>query len=346
MSLCVPTRNRAASLRETLKELRGQDYPALEIVISDNCSDDDTEQVCRELARQDPRIRYVRHEQNIGLHGNHNFCLDAARGEFICVCHDHDTRHSSIVSEYVAFLTRHPTVGMVCSDWDLINDAGEQLGVREYRGVSVSPGLEYIGRTIRSGRTSIGIPGAMVRASALGSARFVLEAPIGFGDFPLWFRVAETWDVGHIEKILWSWRQNAESHSARPIESVARDYDVNISGYCDDHLTRFPEHQALVSGWRRSIRRYLFWALAYEVGLHFRRGGASTAQRSLFEIMNYRLTPEQFESAVSQMRHYRTSAAEYLVYTVVISLVRLRLTWPLGWLTRHQAKVRTVLGLD
>jgi glycosyltransferase involved in cell wall biosynthesis len=348
VSICVPTRNRAASLRESLKSICGQDYAPLEILISDNGSDDDTERVCRELMAQDPRVRYVRHERNIGLHGNHNFCFDAARGEFICVWHDHDTRDLGIVKAYVAFFAQHPGVGVVSSDWDLIDDDGHRIGVRDHRVKAVTPGLEYIDRTIRSGRTSIGIPGAMVRRQALGDARFEPEAPIGFGDFPLWFRVAETWDVGHINTRLWSWRQNSVSHSARPIQSIAHDYDVNLNWYCDEHLRRWPDHAAMVERWRANIRHYLFWALAYEVALHF-RGAAPAARaggdRSLFEIMDYRLSPQQFGAALAQMKSFRTSASEHLAYAAITTLIRLRLTWPVAWVTRHQAALRAVLGL-
>jgi glycosyltransferase involved in cell wall biosynthesis len=299
--------------------------------------------------RHDDRIRYVRHSRNIGLHANHNFCFDEAHGEFICICHDHDTRDLRIVSEYVSFFEQHPQVGVVCSDWDLIDDAGKRLGVRDHKVKTVTPGLEYIEQTIRSGRTSIGIPGAMVRASALGGSRFVPDAPIGFGDFPLWFRVAETWDVGHINKRLWSWRQNAESHSARTIESISHDYDQNLTAYCDEHLQRWPEHEPLVRRWRTSIRRYLFWALAYEVALHFRKSATDRAADkapSLFEIMDYHLSPEQFQSVLSQMKAYRTGPLESVAYGGIMTLIRLRLTWPVAWVSRHQAALRTVLGLE
>ena len=345
----MPTRNRAASLRDSLKSISGQDYPAIEILVSDNASEDGTEQVCRELIRQDARIRYVRHERNLGLHGNHNFCLDESRGEFICIFHDHDTRDLRIVSEYVAFLGQHPAVGVVCSDWDLIDDDGRQIGVRDHKVSAVTRGLDYIEHTIRSGRTSIGIPGAMVRRAALGEARFEPDAPIGFGDFPLWCRVAERWDVGHIARRLWSWRQNSESHSARAIEVVAHDYHANLGWYCDEHLKRWPAHAALVARWRANIRHYLFWALAYEVALHFRGRTAAAAvdgNRSVFEIMDYRLTPEQFRSVLAQMRAYRTSAAEHLAYAGLRTLIALRLTWTVAWMSRHQAAIRTVLGLE
>lgn len=331
-----------------MQSLSGQDYPSLEIVVSDNCSTDNTEEVVREAARDDSRIRYVRHSHNIGLHANHNVCFDAASGTYICVWHDHDARERTIVSEYVAFFERHPTVGVVCSDWNLINDAGEEIGVRDHDVAAVTSGMAYIEQTMRSGRTSIGIPGAMVRAAALGDARFVVDAPIGFGDFPLWFRVAETWDVGHINRRLWSWRQNSESHSARTIESIARDYDENLTRYCDDHLQRRPDHAAVVTRWRASIRHYLFWALAYEVALHCRHRTGTPARgdrRSLFEIMDYRLSPQQFQNAVSQMKAFRTSTSEYVACAGVLTLIRLRLTWPVAWLSRHQAALRTVLGL-
>lgn len=348
VSIGIPTRNRAASLRRSLESVCAQDYSPLEILVSDNCSDDDTEQVCREAMAADPRIRYVRHATNVGLHANHNFCMDSTLGEYLCVFHDHDTRDPRIVSEYVKFFATHPRVGVVCSDWDLIDDDGRRLGVRDHQVPEVTPGLEYIDQTMRSGRTSIGIPGAMVRRSALGDARFGADAPIGFGDFPLWFRVAETWDVGHINKRLWSWRQNSESHSARTIESISHDYEQNLGSYCDDHLKRWPEHQALVDRWRGSIRRYLFWALAYEVGMHFRKPESRRrrgASRSLFEIMDYRLTPEQFDNALSRMKAYRTSHAERAAFAAITTLIRLRLTRPVGWVTQHQAAVRAVLGL-
>jgi glycosyltransferase involved in cell wall biosynthesis len=348
VTIGVPTRNRGAVLQQTLKNICGQDYPRLEILISDNCSSDDTEQICRTAAAADARIRYVRQERNIGLHANHNFCMDEARGEFLCFFHDHDRRDSRLVGLYVDFMQRNRAVGLVGSNWELIDDAGSQLGVRGFGGPSITPGVEYTSRTIRSGRSSIGIPGAMIRMEALGDARFGLDAPIGFGDFPIWFRVAERWDIGHIHERLSSWRQNTESLSLRPIVEIARDYQTNIGGYCDDHLRRWPEHTTLVERWRTSLRRFLFWALAYEIALHFRRRDASGAAHragTLFEMMDYDLTPEQFACALSEMRARRHSVPDHTVFALMHALIRLRLTTPLGWALRHQGTLRTLLRL-
>ena len=343
----MPTRNRAVSLAESLKSIRAQTYSPIEILISDNASDDGTETLCRDLAQFDPRIRYVRQPKNIGLHGNHNFCIDESRGEYLCIFHDHDRRDVRIVEEYVNFLAHHSSAGVVCSDWDLIDDFDQTIGVRNQGVEAVTSGLDYITQTIRSGRSSVSLPGAMIRKEALDGARFLQDGPIGFGDFPVWFRLAERADIGHINRTLWSWRQNHQSHSARPIEAIATEYEYNLQCYCDEHLARWPSHVMLVASWKESIRKYLFWALAYEVTLHFRSSPSrgTDAARSLFEIMDYRLTPDQFEHAVGQMKSYRRTPFEYVASIGIDGLIRSRFTSPLGWVSKHQARIRRFLKL-
>ena len=347
VSICVPTRNRGRWLRESLKSIIGQDYESLEILISDNGSDDETEQVGTEAARADKRVHYVRHPQNTGLHGNHNFCLDTCRGEFVCLFHDHDDRETSIVSTYVEFMRRHPQVGVVCSDWELIDNEGHFLGAREHRVPAVTPGLDYISQTMRSGRTAVGLPGAMIRRSALGDIRMDEDAKIGFGDFPVWFRIAEKFDIGHVGGRLWRWRQDRLSESARTIESMSHDYEENLTKYCIEHLARWPGHARLVNEWKRSIHRYLFWALVFEVGLHFRRPGTATEQddRTLFEIMNYRLTPDQFQHALEQLARHQRGPIEWAARVLMEAMIRARLTGPLAWATEHHASLGALLGL-
>lgn len=350
VTICVPTRDRVASLERSLKSIVGQDYAPIEIIISDNGSTDGTEAFCRGLERSDSRVRYIRHPRNLGLHGNHNFCLGAGRGEFLCIFHDHDDRHSTIVSSYAAFMREHAGVGLVCSDWELIDEAGNRLGVRSHDVEPVTPGLEFIERTIRSGRSAIGIPGTMIRRSALGSIRFVDTAPVGFGDFPVWFEVAERWHIGHVNGWLWGWTQSAQSQSARTITSMSHDYYENLMRYCDGHLMRWPAHAAMVARWKASITRYLFWALAYETGLYFRPDDSSKQppddSATLFEILGYRLRPEEFQEALTQMRSYRTGSVQHLAFLVISALIRVNVTWPLTWGTRHHALFRNVLGLS
>ena len=349
VTICIPTYNRAAELRRTLQTLKDQDYAPLDILISDNGSIDETEAVCREAASADARIRYVRHPKNIRLYGNHNFCLDQSRGEFLSFFHDHDERDPRIISTFVRFLQQHPEVGVVSSDWELIDEQGACIGVRDHAVQAVTPGLQFIERTIASGRSSVGIPGALVRREAVEGIRFDEQGPIGFGDFVVWCRLAERWSVGHLHERLWRWRQHYRSQSARTIESLTRDYVENMNAYCDGHLTRYPQHERLVARWRRLISRYLFWALAYEIGLHFRTD-ASRALRpdgspTLFEILGYRLSEEEFDQALQQMRRFTTGPAQSAVWGAIRAMVALRVTRPLAWATQHHASLRGLLRL-
>jgi glycosyltransferase involved in cell wall biosynthesis len=84
----ICTYNRADSyLGAALQSAVDQTYPNLEIVVSDNCSADHTEELVRGF--DDPRIRYIRHETNIGLTNNFNSCARAARGAyFLLLCDD------------------------------------------------------------------------------------------------------------------------------------------------------------------------------------------------------------------------------------------------------------------
>ncbi len=83
VTVAVPTRNRAAFLRQCVESVRRQTHADLEILIGDNASTDETGVVAQEMARADGRIRYVRHAENLGMVGNWNALLRAATGR----CH-------------------------------------------------------------------------------------------------------------------------------------------------------------------------------------------------------------------------------------------------------------------
>ncbi|MCB1185223.1 glycosyltransferase family 2 protein [bacterium] len=87
VSIGLPVYNGENYLREALASLVGQTrdgvpFAELEIVISDNCSTDATEAICREFAAADPRIRYFRQEANIGAGPNYNFVFHESRGRY------------------------------------------------------------------------------------------------------------------------------------------------------------------------------------------------------------------------------------------------------------------------
>lgn len=82
VSIGMPVYNGGRFIREALDSLLAQTFTDFELIISDNASIDATELICRNYAEQDPRIRYMRQQKNIGALPNFQFVLNEARGEY------------------------------------------------------------------------------------------------------------------------------------------------------------------------------------------------------------------------------------------------------------------------
>ncbi len=65
VTVCIPTYNRRKLLAASLQSVREHSFGDVEIIVSDNASTDDTGDYVRSL--NDPRIRYARLEENVGL---------------------------------------------------------------------------------------------------------------------------------------------------------------------------------------------------------------------------------------------------------------------------------------
>jgi glycosyltransferase involved in cell wall biosynthesis len=89
LTVGLPVHNGEKYLGESLDALLGQSYGDFDLIISDNASTDGTEEICRDYAARDRRIRYVRQPVNIGATPNHNFTFEQSRTElFKWASHD------------------------------------------------------------------------------------------------------------------------------------------------------------------------------------------------------------------------------------------------------------------
>jgi glycosyltransferase involved in cell wall biosynthesis len=82
LSIGMPVYNGAKYLEYTLECLRKQELEDVEVLISDNASTDETPEIAREAAAQDPRITFVRQPENLGPAENFNYVFRHTRGEF------------------------------------------------------------------------------------------------------------------------------------------------------------------------------------------------------------------------------------------------------------------------
>ncbi len=82
VTIGLPVYNGGPFIRDALDSLLAQTFSDFELIISDNASTDKTEQICRDYAKKDKRIRYKRWSENRGGVSNFLFVLDEAIGEY------------------------------------------------------------------------------------------------------------------------------------------------------------------------------------------------------------------------------------------------------------------------
>lgn len=132
LSIGLPVYNGENYLAESLEALLGQTYEDFELIISDNASVDGTEEVCRQYAKQDSRIRYIRQPRNIGLAPNHNVLLNRAQGEFFKWASHDDLYARDLIRLCVRALDKHPHVVLAHSWTALIDGSGTVTKAIEY----------------------------------------------------------------------------------------------------------------------------------------------------------------------------------------------------------------------
>lgn len=114
VSIGLPTYNGGRKILKALASIFSQDYDNLEIIISDNCSTDDTGEICTGLSQRHPDVvKYYRQPVNRGVTANYQFTLEKATGEYFMWIADDDTLANGILKRYVDFLKANPGYSLV-----------------------------------------------------------------------------------------------------------------------------------------------------------------------------------------------------------------------------------------
>lgn len=113
VSIGVPTYNGAKRIHKALDSIWNSNYPNLEVIICDNCSTDNTQEICEKEARERSEVRYFRHKENLGILRNFEFALDVATGEYFMWIADDDIVEPDVLTRYVEFLESNPDYSLV-----------------------------------------------------------------------------------------------------------------------------------------------------------------------------------------------------------------------------------------
>jgi glycosyltransferase involved in cell wall biosynthesis len=126
VSIIITNYNRAHCIAKSIESALVQDYPNLEIIISDNCSTDNSNDIIAKYTN-DARIKYYRNETNIGMLGNFRICFEErALGEFITIVNSDDEYiNPNFISQTINLVKQYDNIVLV--------KAGILINTEEYR---------------------------------------------------------------------------------------------------------------------------------------------------------------------------------------------------------------------
>ena len=112
VDVIVPCYRYGHYLRQCVESILSQSHGDLRVLIIDDASPDNTPEVARALAAQDPRVEYRRHEVNQGHIATYNEGLDWADGDYVLLLSADDLLTPGALERAIAPMDAYPEVGV------------------------------------------------------------------------------------------------------------------------------------------------------------------------------------------------------------------------------------------
>lgn len=135
----LPVRNGENYLGQAIDSILAQTFTDFCLIISDNASDDRTEEICRAYAAKDPRVIYYRQKENIGAAPNFNFVFEVSRSPYFRWAAHDDLIGPDFLRVCAEVLDRDPSLAVAHPRAAQIDAEGNVCGT--FDGNSLAGGL-------------------------------------------------------------------------------------------------------------------------------------------------------------------------------------------------------------
>ncbi|RAX51960.1 glycosyltransferase family 2 protein [Helicobacter sp. 11-8110] len=239
VSVILTTFNREYFFTEAIESILEQDYPNLEIIISDDGSSDNTFTFACEYAQDHPNIKVVQNAHSKGSAGNRNNGLDYANGDLVLLLDDDDLLFKEAISQMVeVYLQFNKHYGIILANCTRSDDGFlSGKGINETREVSFKEVLcgnlkgEFI---------------TLFERKLLGTRRFSENLKRGNVGL-LWLRMHKQSPCFYLHRPLKFYRIHAESltHNMKykPLEMV-KNYEQDILLFYKERKELCPKYLA------------------------------------------------------------------------------------------------------
>ena len=223
VTIGIPTYNRAnKTLPAALKSALDQTYNKLQIVVSDNCSSDNTEQLVTSF--NDNRIDYIRHAHNIGANNNFNACVEHAKGEYFLLLHDDDIVDEDFVQCCIDALGDVEKIGLIRTGIRMID--AQNASQLEWPNSLEGESFADLIRGWCANETTMFCCNTLINTAALRSIGCFHSQFDLFQDVLAHVKIAASFGFINVEPVKASFRNHDENRG-----SAAR-----ISDWCEDSL--------------------------------------------------------------------------------------------------------------
>ncbi|MCM2255992.1 MAG: glycosyltransferase [Vicinamibacteria bacterium] len=208
----IPTFNCASVLREALEGVLAQDpgRAAMQIAVVDDCSTDEPEAVCRQVAGD--RVDFHRQPRNVGVSRNFNTCLRRSRGELVHILHGDDVVEPGFYERMSGAASRWPGAAIFMARARHVAADGAPLAtspfVAAYRERSCDPRPLWPANPLRT-------PAIVVRRRFYERHGGFCEALDHVADWEMWVRAVASEGGVMLDAVLSRYRESASNHSSR-----------------------------------------------------------------------------------------------------------------------------------
>ncbi|HTE24832.1 glycosyltransferase family 2 protein [Flavitalea sp.] len=224
VSILIPTYNYAHYIGEAIESALNQTYTDFELIIIDDQSKDNTDEVVAGYLT-DPRIKYYKNKINLGLAANFNEALKYASGEYIKYLLADDLFHPTLLEKMVPVMDQYPNVSLVTSKRDMFGSKNKSselplLHLQEGKTVIYSSIREKAGNWIGEPTT------VMFRKSVLKIGEFNTSYTC-LVDWEMWLRILTVGDCYIIPDTLSYFRV----HDKQASKLIMNDYKYTFEDY-------------------------------------------------------------------------------------------------------------------
>ena len=264
VSIGLPVFNGEKYLEQAIDSILAQTHQDFELIISDNASTDQTQQICREYAAKDSRIRYYCNEKNLGAPKNYNRVFELSSGEYFKWAAYDDVLGPEYLQKCVSVLDKDPSIVLCHSRTGRIDEQGTLVGYYNQgmlRRIGSRKPHERFSDLIGLYYTTCPIFG-VVRASSFGKTP--LHGSYIGADRNLLAEIGLMGRINEIPECLFFWRDHPDSYT-----SIYYGYDRSTSvnrlrkemaWWSKDYWTSFPHWKNCIEYFRSVNRVPLKWS--------------------------------------------------------------------------------------